>query len=150
MEYNISYEAENMKVTENTKIFIVTEHEIMSKTYRISGVNSRAEAQAYIDEHGVDSYSYFDNNQIDQLQCVEIGETDYIGSKIKKIEMQRVSPCTFKGKSFSGMRKHWREGEPPYKSFYTCGNNVKAMKSEVCTHCMRKIQNGWSIDQEEE
>jgi len=143
MEYNISHEASDMKVTENTKIFIVTEFETLSRTYRISGVNSRKEAQEFIENVGLDNYNY--NQKSNEPQCTEIGEREWEASKVKKIEMQRVSPCAFYGTTFEGYEKHWIQGRDDYKNSFTCSNNIKGTKSSVCTHCMRKIRRGYTI-----
>lgn len=148
MEWNISHEASDMTVTENTKIFVVTEFETSSRTYRISGVDSRKEAIEYIDENGLYCNGYHNPND-DGVQVVEIGEIEYEGSKVKKIEMQKVSPCLFFNKEFTGYAKHWRKGEPDYKNNYTCSNNIKGIKSSICQHCLKKIQNGYSMKTDE-
>lgn len=148
MEHNISTEASDMKVTENTKIFIVTEFETISHTYRISGVNSRKEAIEYIDKNGLFCEGYHNPNY-DGVQVREIFEKEYEGSKIKRIEMQRVSPCVFFHKEFTGYQKHWIKGKSDYKTTYQCSNNVKGTKSTICRNCLKKIQKGWSMKTDE-
>jgi len=142
MSYNISHEASDMTITENTKIFIVTEFETLSRTYRISGVNSRKEAIEYIDENGLYCDGYH-NQAYDGAQVREIGEREWEGSKIKRIEMQKVSPGVFFHKEFTGYAKHWRKGEPDYKTTYRCSNNVKGTKSTICRDCLDKIESGY-------
>lgn len=138
IDYNIASEAHNMKVEENTKIFIVTELETLSRQYRISGVNSRKEAEEYIANQGLDSYSYFDEDSVEP-QCVEIGERQYEDSKVKKIEIKRISPCVFFGRSFDSSNATRRFMD------YRCKNNINGSESTICSHCVKRFEAGYTL-----
>lgn len=138
MDYNISTEASDMKVTENTKIFIVTEFETLSRTYRISGVKTRKEAEEFIDNVGLDNYGWY-SEEVNEPQCVEIGEKEYEGSKIKKIEMQRVSPCVFYGRFFD-----YGNATRKFMSI-RCKNNIIGSQSTICQHCVKRFNAGYTL-----
>jgi len=140
MNYNMIALKTDKEGNQHTEYYVEVA-EKNSRTYAVRGVNSMAEAIAWVEENGYDAWDQ------DGVRCEEMDGwwKHHQAYKPKPAGVKKYSACAFKGRVLTKPRN-----EIGFKQRHYCDNYLEGHEGGVCPKCEEVLENGYSLSPKEE
>ena len=146
MPYNMIVREEDKEGSKHTEYYVQIA-EKNSRTYTVRGVNSMAEAIAWVEENGYDTHDHTAGVACEEMDGWWQHHRAY---KAKSAGVKKYSACAFKGRVFTKGRD--RHGIPilgmPLQQY--CNNYLKGHEGGVCPKCQGLLEQGYKLKPKEE
>ena len=142
MPYNMIVREEDKEGSKHTEYYVQIA-EKNSRTYTVRGVNSMAEAIAWVEENGYDTHDHTAGVACEEMDGWWQHHRAY---KAKSAGVKKYSACNFKGRIFTKQRS---EDYGWFMRHY-CNNYIDGHEGGVCNKCQTVIVAGYTLKPKEE